>query len=73
MQGADEKRLKEWEPRMKKLIQSKGEHLAIVEEEDFAYEIIRTTLENGGKLLSLTPRRQTLEEYFVSEVAGNDS
>lgn len=73
VQGADEKRLKEWEPRMKKLIQSKGEHLAIVEEEDFAYEIIRTTLENGGKLLSLTPRRQTLEEYFVSEVAGNDS
>lgn len=68
--GADREQMEAWRPRMKKLIESKGEYLAMVEDETFAHEIIETTLGRGGKLLRLTPHRQTLEDYFISEVAG---
>lgn len=68
--GAEGAQMEAWRPRMKKLIESKGEYLAIVEEEDLANEIIRTTLDRGGKILRLTPHRQTLEDYFISEVGG---
>lgn len=57
-------------PKMKKHIESKGEHLCILDQEDLANDLIRATLAKGGTLVSLTPRRQTLEDYFISEVAG---
>jgi ABC-2 type transport system ATP-binding protein len=37
-------------------------------EEALAVEIVRKALEGGGHLVSFTPRRETLEEYFVSQV-----
>lgn len=73
VRGADDKKMEEYRPKMKKLVKSKSEYLAIVEDEDFANEIIRETLQFGGSLLSLTPRRQTLEQYFISEVEGTQS
>jgi ABC-2 type transport system ATP-binding protein len=71
--GALKDRFEAWRPRMKRLIQSENQYLAIVEAEDFADEIIRTSLERGGKLISLTPRKETLEEYFISEVTQKKS
>ncbi|MBI3735374.1 ABC transporter ATP-binding protein, partial [Candidatus Sumerlaeota bacterium] len=70
IEGVDEKQLDVWKPRIKKLVHSKEQHLAIVEEEALANEIIRETLNRGGKLISLTPRKETLEQYFITEVTG---
>lgn len=67
----DEARMEEWRPRMKRLIRSDGgQWLAIVTEEGLAQEIVRATFEHGGRLVSLTPRRETLEQYFIGEVTG---
>lgn len=54
--------------RMRRLIKNENDHLAIVEDETLANEIIRGTFERGGKLISLTPRKETLEQYFITEV-----
>jgi ABC-2 type transport system ATP-binding protein len=73
VKGIDETKLKDWREKAKDIVSSKGEHLVIVEKEDMANEIIRYTLESGGSLVSLTPRKQTLEDYFISELKGNAS
>ena len=73
VKGASKEQLDAWRPKTKKLITSKDESLVIVEEEALANEIIRSTLEQGGRLISLTPRRETLEDYFISEVGGAGS
>lgn len=73
VRGIDEAKIKEWQPKMKSLIESKGEWLCIVETEDLANEIIRYTLDHGGKLISLTPRKQTLEDYFISQLEKSNS
>jgi ABC-2 type transport system ATP-binding protein len=72
--GAPTETVEAWAPRLKKLIRSQEEFLAIATEEDLAREIIRTVVEKGGTLLQVTPRRQTLEDYFLAEVAaGGDA
>ena len=58
---------------MKSLLESKEGTMCIVDAEDFANEIIRHTLDSGGRLVSLTPRKQTLEEYFISQLENNNS
>lgn len=39
-------------------------------EEAGAQEAIRRTIEWGGRILSLTPRTETLEQYFIRQVKG---
>jgi ABC-2 type transport system ATP-binding protein len=68
VRGIDEAKIGEWKAHAKQIIPSRGEHLVIVEDEGFATEIIRHTLGSGGSLVSLTPRKQTLEDYFISEI-----
>jgi ABC-2 type transport system ATP-binding protein len=49
-----------------KLIAREGERLTLSFEEEAAAEAaVRALLAAGGKLLSLTPHRETLEDYFV--------
>ncbi len=73
VQGADERQMEEWRPKLKKLLHSKGQFLAIAEREGVAQELIASTLSKGGRLISLTPRKETLEQYFISEVTGKSS
>ncbi len=73
VKGIKDEKLDDWRGMAKDIVSSKGEHLVIVEKEDLANEIIRYTLESGGSLVSLTPRKQTLEDYFISELRGNAS
>ncbi len=68
--GLSAERIEAWRPRMRNLVESKGDYLAILEEKGGVDELIRETLAQGGEVISLTPHRQTLEEYFVSEVGG---
>lgn len=73
VKGIDESKVEGWRDQAKQIIKSKGEHLVIVEKEEMAHEVIRETLESGGTLVALTPRKQTLEDYFISELKGNGS
>lgn len=41
-----------------------------LEDEDLARQLVARTLDCGGRLISFTPRRETLEEYFISQVSS---
>lgn len=73
VEGGDEDLIEKLRPHMKNLLRAKGQTMAIVEKEDLANEIIRATLAKGGRLVSLTPHRQTLEDYFIREVGDANS
>jgi len=34
-------------------------------------EIIQRVVSEGGELVSLTPRRESLEDYFIREMQGS--
>ena len=46
----------------------RGEEVFIRVEEATAYEILPHLLEKGGRLLSFVPRKETLEDLYVSEI-----
>lgn len=59
----------------KRVIERDNDVLIIMEQEAQVDAFIREGITSGGKLVSLTPRRETLEEYFIREVTRkpNDS
>jgi ABC-2 type transport system ATP-binding protein len=48
-----------------------GERLRLEVEEARLGTVIRLLEEHGGRILSVQPKRQSLEEYFVERVAGS--
>jgi ABC-2 type transport system ATP-binding protein len=52
----------------KKVLEREGDVLVILEREEDVDALIRQALAEGAKLVSMTPRRETLEEYFIREV-----
>ena len=56
-------------PKALRVLESPGEAMFLVKEEDLAHEVVREALAGGGRLVSFSPRRETLEEYFISQVA----
>jgi hypothetical protein len=53
----------------KKVLEREGDVLIIMEQEEQVDALIRQALGEGARLVSLTPRRETLEEYFIREVS----
>jgi len=53
----------------RKVLESEEGVLVIMDKESDADALIREGIGNGAKLISLTPRRETLEEYFIREVS----
>ena len=51
-------------------IYSDGQTLLGFAEDAGAQQAIRRTIEWGGRVLSLTPRTETLEQYFIRQVKG---
>jgi ABC-2 type transport system ATP-binding protein len=51
-----------------KVLDANNEVLFIYVEDNAAQEAIRYTVQNGGTIRSLTPRTETLEEYFIRNV-----
>lgn len=51
-----------------RVLESREGTMFVVSEEALARQIVRETLERNGRLISLTPRKETLEEYFISQV-----
>ncbi len=55
-------------PKSRQIIDNEEGTLVILEKQDDADSLIREGLDRGARLISLTPRRETLEEYFIREV-----
>jgi len=53
----------------RKVLESEEGVLVIMDKESDADALIREGIGGGAKLISLTPRRETLEEYFIREVS----
>jgi len=50
----------------------RGEETFINVEEKKAYEILPRLLKNGGKLISFSPRKESLENLYVSEIKSSE-
>lgn len=53
-----------------RFLDSGNQVLLAYEEEPLAQEAIRQTVGLGGRIDSMTPRKETLEEYFIRHVKG---
>lgn len=68
VRGVGEQAMEKYRPHLKRLIKSENDFLAITEKEDLTREIIGQVVREGGELVSLTPRRESLEDYFIREI-----
>jgi ABC-2 type transport system ATP-binding protein len=56
---------------MSKSITTKGEESLIsLQDEDALPQLIQWTEREGGKIVSIVPRRETLEDIFIEEMRG---
>jgi len=55
-----------------KVIKRQDDVMFIITTEKDATFAVKTISESGAKLLSYTPRKETLEEYFLRQVGGNN-
>lgn len=55
-------------PKARNIIDNEEGTLVILDKQEEADSLIREGLASGARLISLTPRRETLEEYFIREV-----
>jgi ABC-2 type transport system ATP-binding protein len=68
MQGLPPELAEAVRPKARKMIENEEGTLAILDKQADADALIRQGLDRGARLISLTPRRETLEEYFIREV-----
>jgi ABC-2 type transport system ATP-binding protein len=73
VRGLSDDQMDRWRPHLKRLVKADGDHWAIAEKEDLVHEIIRQTVTLGGELISLTPRRESLEDYFIRDVKRSEA
>jgi ABC-2 type transport system ATP-binding protein len=73
VRGVEDTLMESWRPRLKRLVKVEDDWWAIAEEEVLAEEIIRKVVQNRGRLVALTPRRESLEDYFIREIQGPKS
>jgi ABC-2 type transport system ATP-binding protein len=59
-------------PNARKVLDKEEGTLVILDSEAEADALIREGMASGAQLVSLTPRRETLEEYFIREVTRPD-
>jgi ABC-2 type transport system ATP-binding protein len=68
IRGVDGDVMEQYRPHLKRLIKSESDYLAIAEKEDLTREMIGHVVSRGGELVALTPRRESLEDYFIREI-----
>jgi ABC-2 type transport system ATP-binding protein len=69
-EGGDTRQIESLAPHIKQTRETAIGRMRIVEAQEHADEIVRRTLGSGGRVVSVTPHRQTLEEYFIEEMKG---
>ncbi|MCX7011302.1 MAG: ABC transporter ATP-binding protein [Candidatus Sumerlaeota bacterium] len=68
--GASKETVESFRDKALRVLENPGETMFLVEKEELALEIVRKVMDGGGRLIAFTPRRETLEEYFITQVAG---
>lgn len=71
VRGVPDGEMEKWRPRLKRLNKVESDYWAIAEEEALTNEIIGEAVRQGGRLISITPRRESLEDYFIREIQGS--
>lgn len=62
--------LTQFRPETARLVESRDEVLFVFREEAPARRLLQALMNGAGQLISYTPRRETLEEYFIREIEG---
>lgn len=62
--------LSQYRPLAQRVVESRGEALLVFAAEEPARRLLQAVAAGDGQLLSFTPRRETLEEYFIREIEG---
>ncbi len=71
VRGVKDATMEPWRENLKRLSKVEGDFWAIAEKEELTREIIQRVVSEGGELVSLTPRRESLEDYFIREMQGS--
>jgi ABC-2 type transport system ATP-binding protein len=66
--GVPDAAMEKWRDKLTRLNKIESEFWAVSDQEEVAQAIIRETLAAGGRIVSLTPRRESLEDFFLQEV-----
>ncbi|HNY26306.1 MAG TPA: ABC transporter ATP-binding protein [Candidatus Sumerlaeota bacterium] len=70
VEGVSHETLQAFEGVAESVLNSDMQTLLILKEETDVQAAIARTVETGGKIVSLTPRTETLEQYFIRQVKG---
>lgn len=70
--GLDEAGVKSLEAKADRCVVGTEDVLFGCQEEDKALHLVQTLLGLGGTLISYTPRKETLEEYFIGKVSSSN-
>ena len=68
VRGVGDEVLEPYRRSLRRLSKIEGDFWAIAEQESLTNEIISRVIGRGGQLLSLTPRRESLEDFFIREI-----
>jgi len=60
-------------PKAGRVVEGAGDVMFLTDAEDKARDMVQALLAMGGRLLSYTPRKETLEEYFIGKVTGSSN
>ena len=66
-EGITDEARKEFEKKAKRLLTSPDGVMMVVEKQEDAEEIVRSLLQGAGNLVSFTPRKETLEQFFIRQ------
>lgn len=72
LRGVGEEFIDKWRGKLSRIEQSEGEWWLASKSQAVTDAVIGAAIGAGGKLSALTPRRQSLEDYFISEVQGTN-
>lgn len=70
IQGISKERVAAFEPTMAAIAIDKDAHLLALSDEALLSKLIIWTRQEGGKIVSVIPRRETLEDIFMEEIKG---
>jgi ABC-2 type transport system ATP-binding protein len=69
--GVADAAMEAWRPKLTRLNKIEGEFWAVTDKEEVIQDLMREVVRAGGVIAALTPRRESLEDYFLQEVRAD--
>ena len=73
VKGMSGEAIESFQERASRSVASENETLFTFEKEEDAQALIRKALEENAQVISMTPRKESLEEYFVRQVSDQQN